>query len=120
MPSDRTKKEVAYENPQKFDYLVDQSLDDTEYFKRLDAIDSAFSSLVEAKMIISKGQFASVLSTMQGVPVPICDAAGICQITREYWRVLEKRKKIKIIRSNTGKRCFIKSADIIKYLKGKL
>ena len=120
MTSDRTKKEKSYKDEQTFDHLIDQELDDKEYFEQIDLIESAFNSLVEAGLIVSKTQFIGALTTMREINVPICEASGICQVTREYWRVLENRGKLKIVRAKTGKKVFIKSADVIKYLTGKL
>lgn len=120
MPSKRNISDKAYTDDQTFDRFVDPALKDEEYFKRLDAIEAAFSHLLKANVVKCKSQFTGALAVMQKTLVPICEAAAICQFTREYWRTLEKRGKITIVRSEGSKKCFIKPSDIQKYLTGKM
>lgn len=123
MPSKRNIGDKAYEDDQDFHHFVDQDMQDKEYFSHYDCIDEAFRLLKKAKIIVSKSQFKVALVVMQKTLVPICEAAAICQVTREYFRTLEKRGKLTIIRETKeeGKRkVFIKPADILKYLTGKL
>lgn len=120
MPIKRTQKEKAYSDDQDFHHFIDGVLDDEEYFDCYDAIEAAFKQLVAAKVIVSKTQFVVALKAMIGIPVPICEAAAICQCSRQYFRVLEERGKINIIRPKGSKKCFIAAADMLKYAKGKM
>ena len=120
MASKRNISDKAYKDEQAFHRFVDSELDDEEYFTNYDSVESSFESLKEAGIVFSKSQFAGALAVMQKMLVPICEAAAICQFTREYWRTLEKRGKITIVRTKGSKKCFIKPSDIQKYLTGNL
>ena len=120
MTSPRTQKEKAYEDDQDFHVLINPDLTDEKYNNSYDMVEQAFLLLKESDLIVSKSQFKAAILGMKNIPVPICEAAAICQVTREYFRVLEKRGKIKIIRNVDGKKCFIMSKDILRYLKGKV
>ena len=122
MPSKRNVSDKAYEDPQDFHPLINApDLDDEEYYERYDKVVAAYERLKEAHIIVSKSQFVAAVAMMQDILVPICEAAAICQTTREYFRTLEKRGKMEIVRPKKCQRkCFIKPSDIIKYLTGKL
>ena len=117
--SERTKKEKSYQDGQTFNHLAEFIKDDDKYFNAVEALDTSYKLLESAGLLQSKTQFSAAIAQMLKTNIPICDAAAICQTTREYFRKLEITGKIKIIRGSY-KKCFIKPADIRKYLEGKV
>ena len=87
----RTQKEKSYIDDQTFNLFVDDSLDDKEYFQRLDQIAYAYELLRESEIVSSKSQFCGAIASMQKLLVPI----------GPRWRKI--RRKFLSISSNIGR-----------------
>ena len=120
----RTQKEKSYIDDQTFNLFVDDSLDDKEYFQRLDQIAYAYELLRESEIVSSKSQFCGAIASMQKLLVPLKEAAAICQVTPQSFRRLEHSGRVKLVRmkpkNHVGRApCFVRHQDILKYLKAR-
>jgi len=126
--SKRYQKEKNYYDTQTFECLIPREFNKEQFVRALDALNEAFDALYGENLIDSKTQFSAALASMRDVPIPICDAAAICQTTRQWFRNLESQGRIKLIRakdigdiskkSGHGRKCFVHPTYITKILNG--
>ncbi len=112
----RTEREKAYVSFTDLSALVQ----DPRIRKRqANALNKAYDMLWKAQLIDSKAQFAAGILQMVRTPVSIAEAASICECSRQWFRELEKRGRLTIIRGSDRK-TFIAASDLIKVLEGTL
>ena len=87
--------------------------------RQANALNRAFDLLFHAQIIDSKAQFAAGVLQMVRTPISIAEAASICQLSRQYFRKLEKQGRLVIIRGSDRK-TYIAADDIIKILEGRI
>ena len=110
----RTDRERAFKNQMDLSALVQ---DPRIASRQTNALEKAYDLLWRAQLIDSKSQFAAGVLQMIKTPISIAEAAGICGCSRQWFRNLEIRGRLTILR-NTDRKTYITSEDIIKILEG--
>lgn len=117
----RTEREKSYEHPMSFELLVGagRTLTEEGRVERLEALERCFQLLKKTGLIESKMQFAAGILQMYRTPIPMADAAAICNCSRQWFRNLEDAGKLRILRSSARK-CFILPEDVVKVLEARI
>ena len=112
----RSKQDKDYINPMEFSSLIQ----DPRLAKRQEhALERAYDLLWKAQLIDSKSQFAAGILQMIRTPVSIAEAASICDCSRQWFRNLEQRGRLTILR-NSDRKTYISANDLISILEGNL
>lgn len=119
----RTEREKSYKAPVSFDSIVFVDEDDPEYEDKVaaqkDAHRISYKLLYEAEILESPTQYLAAIVQARRTPIPLAEAAAICQVSRQWFRNLEERGKLIILRS-TAKKCYIQPDDVIKVLEARV
>lgn len=119
--SSRSEREKDYKHPFSFDLLVNagRHMSEEAKVRRLENLEQCFQLLKECGLIESKMQFAAGILQMFRTPIPLADAAAICNCSRQWFRNLESKGRIRILRSSQRK-CFLLPEDLVKILEARI
>lgn len=117
----RADRERNYQNPLDFRLLAGggRSATPEEEYNRLEVLEKCYELLLSVNLIESKMQFAAGILQMYRTPIPLADAAAICSCSRQYFRNLENKGKLRVLRASNRK-TFVLPEDVIKILEARI
>jgi len=114
--SSRSEREKSYENPMHMKALV---RDPDKAEEQEEALTLAYNLLWNAELMDSKTQFAACMLQAYRTPIPLQEAAAICQVSRQWLRKLAGQGRIIILKS-THKKQYIQPEDVRRILDGRV